>query len=127
MTAPNDYLVISRGQWEAMADKADIQAAIDRFYVWLDAHIAAGRMKMGSRLGTEGVVVGKTGVLHDGPFGEGKEVIGGTWHIVANSLAEAAALAAENPCLQFGIVTEIRPLEPERASAYTITNESPRS
>lgn len=126
MNEPHDYLVISRGQWDATADRAEIQAAIDRFYGWLDAHIAAGRMKMGSRLGTEGVVVGKTGVVHDGPFGEGKEVIGGTWHIVARSLAEAAALAAENPCLQFGLTTEVRPLESERGSAYRTTNETPR-
>jgi hypothetical protein len=61
----------------------------------------------------------------DGPFGEAKEVVGGYWFIVARSLRDAANLAAQNPCLQFGLSYEIRPLELERASAYNLTNETP--
>lgn len=39
----------------------------------------------------------------DGPFAEAKEVIGGYWFVVAGSLQEAAAVAAENPCLACGL------------------------
>jgi hypothetical protein len=70
-------------------------------------------------------MVSKSGILTDGPFGEGKEVIGGYWLIVAGSLKEAAELAAQNPCLPYGLHFEIRPLESERASAYNVTNENP--
>ena len=120
-----DYLVISRGQWDADASKDDIEAAISQFYDWLHTCIANGQMKMGSRLTTEGAVASKGGVVTDGPFGEGKEVVGGYWFIVAESLREAAELAAKNPCAQFGLTFEVRPLEAERCSAFDLTNETP--
>jgi len=124
-SSSTEYLVLSRGQWDQHASKEDIQASIDRFYVWLERAIEAGKMKGGSRLDTHRAVVSKAGVVTDGPFSEAKEIVGGYWFIVAGSLAEAAAIAAENPCLQYGLQLEIRPLEPERASAYSVTNETP--
>jgi hypothetical protein len=120
-----EYLVLSRGKWDKNASKDDIDRAIKTFYDWIERHVAAGRMKHGSRLSTHRAVVSKSGVLMDGPFGESKEIIGGYWFIVAGSLQEAAELAAENPCSQFGLHYEVRPLEPERASAYNLSNETP--
>jgi hypothetical protein len=119
-----DYLVISRGQWDADASKTEIETAIAQFYDWLHGCIAQGRMKMGSRLNIEGAVASKGGVVTDGPFGEGKEIVGGYWFIVAESLREAAELAAQNPCAQFGLTYEVRPLEAERASVFHLTNET---
>jgi hypothetical protein len=63
----------------------------------------------------------------DGPFAELKEVIGGYWFFLASSLAEAAELAAQNPCLADGLTYEVRPIELEPASAYKVTNETPGS
>jgi hypothetical protein len=120
-----EYLVLSRGQWDQDASKEDIEAAIHKFYDWLARHIDEGQMKMGSRLSRERAVVSKAGLVTDGPFGEAKEVVGGYWFIVARSLRDAANLAAQNPCVQFGLSYEIRPLELERASAYNVTNETP--
>ena len=119
-----DYLVISRGQWDADASKTDIESAITQFYDWLEDCIAQGRMKRGSRLGIEGAVASKGGVITDGPFGEGKEVVGGYWFIVADTLREAAGLIALNPCAQFGLTFEVRPLEAVKCSAFDLTNES---
>jgi hypothetical protein len=48
-----EYLVLSRGQWDEDAPKAEIEDAIEKFYTWLAHNIAEGRMKMGSRLSTE--------------------------------------------------------------------------
>lgn len=84
-------------------------------------------MKGGSRLKREGALVSRGGIVTDAPLTETKEVIGGYWFIVADSLESAAQLAAENPCLAYGIELEIRPLEPERASVYALTNETPVS
>ena len=120
-----DYLVISRGQWDADAPKEDIQTAIDEFYVWLQQCIVEGTMRMGSRLATGGATVTKAGIVTDGPFGEAKEVIGGYWFIVAASLDEAAAIAANNPCLKYGIFFEIRPTDPNCASAFNLSVETP--
>lgn len=121
----NDYLVISRGQWDADARPEDVQQAIDAFYVWYEQGLASGRLKPGSRLQPEARVVGRGGIVTDGPFAETKEWVGGYWIIVAASLDEAAAIAAENPCLQHGLTLEIRPLDPARADVRVLANETP--
>jgi hypothetical protein len=121
----HDYLVISRGQWDKDASKEAIQQAIDEFYLWLTRSIEEGRMKMGSRLANEGATVSSAGINTDGPYGEGKEVIGGYWWIVAKSLAEATKIASENPCMKHGLLYEIRPTDPERASAFSQAVEIP--
>jgi hypothetical protein len=121
----SEYLVLSRGQWDKGASKEDIEAAIRKFYEWYEQNLKEGRMKPGSRLSLERAVVSKAGIVTDGPFGEGKEIVGGYWFIVARDLQEAARLAAENPCAQYGLTFEIRPLEAERASAYKLANETP--
>ena len=123
-SAPSEFLVISRGKWDENLPPERIQKAIDDFYLWLDRMVDAGKMKRGTRLATGGKTVSKSGVL-DGPFGETKEIIGGYWFIVARDIDEAAALAAQNPCMQCGLFYEIRPLELERATAYNVTNETP--
>lgn len=71
---------------------------------------------------------GKNGFKEGGdgrPLWRAKEVIGGYWFIVAGSLEEAAQIAAGNPCLNCGLFFEIRPIDPERASAFTVTTETP--
>jgi hypothetical protein len=120
----SEYLVISRGQWDKELSPEEIQKAIDQFYVWLERLVGEGKMKTGQRLASEGITVRKN-VVTDGPFGEAKEVIGGYWFIVADSLNEAAETAAGNPCLDCGLFFEIRPIDPERASAFTVTTETP--
>lgn len=123
-TAKNHYLVISRGKWDERATKEDVQRAIDRFYDWHERNVEAGRAIRGSRLRTEGKVVSRRSIT-DGPFAESKELVGGYWFFVADSLEEAAALGAENPCLAFGLTLEIRPLDEAKALAADTTNETP--
>ncbi len=123
--APGDYLVLSRGQWDREAAPESIQSAIDTFYPWLEAHIAAGRMKTGERLARNGATVSRKAVVMDGPYGETKELVGGYWFVVARSLEEATALLADSPTLAHGLFYEVRPLELERASAYRRGNETP--
>lgn len=123
--ANNDYLLLSRGQWDSRSDKADIEAAIEKLYTWYEANLARGVFKPGSRLTMDTAIVNREGIRTDGPFAEGKEVIGGYWIIVAESLEAAAVIAAQNPVLPHGLTFEIRPLESERGSAYRHTNETP--
>lgn len=120
----SEYLLISRGQWDETASKQDVQDAIDRFYVWYEQCVADGVFLPGSRLEHRGKVVSRTSIT-DGPFAEAKELIGGYWFIVAESLDQAAQIAAANPCLLFGLTLEIRPLEATRARAQDVTNETP--
>jgi hypothetical protein len=120
----NDYLVLSRGQWDADAGPQAVQTAIDAFYAWYEQGLAQGRLKPGSRLEPGARIVAR-GLITDGPFAETKEWVGGYWFIVAETLEQAAAIAAENPCLQFGLTTEIRPLDATLADVTVQTNETP--
>ena len=120
----NEYLLLSRGQWDAGKSPEEIQAAIDAFYAWHARLVAQGRFKSGQRLAKAAKLVTRSGIT-DGPFTEAKEVIGGYWFVLACSLDEAARIAADNPCLACGLAFEIRPIEPEQASAYRESNETP--
>jgi hypothetical protein len=122
----SDFLVLSRGQWDESKTPEQIQAAIDEFYAWYEGLLATGQAKPGQRLAREGKVVTRSGVL-DGPFAEAKEVVGGYWFIVAADLDEAARISAGNPCIACGLQTEVRPVDPQRATASMLTNETPQS
>jgi hypothetical protein len=115
--SPSEYLLICRGQWDKNASRDQVDKVIDLFYVWLDRLVAEGKMKPGQRLKYEGKTVSRRNVITDGPFGESKEVIGGYWFAIANNLDEAAQLAAGNPCLDYGLSMEIRPIDPDIATA----------
>jgi hypothetical protein len=123
-TSLPEFLVLSRGKWDAEKSTEEIQKAIDDFYAWHAQLVQEGRMRGGQRLARPARIVSRQGVT-DGPFAESKEVIGGYWFILAHDLAEAAQIAAGNPCLACGLSYEIRPIESERASAYNLTNETP--
>ena len=116
-STPSEYLVLCRGQWDKTASRNQIAKVIDQFYVWLDGLVDEGKMKYGQRLKYEGKTVSRRNVVTDGPFSESKEVIGGYWFVVANSLDEAAEIAAGNPCLDYGLSLEIRPIDPDIATA----------
>jgi hypothetical protein len=111
-----EYLVISRGEWDRTCSPEEIRDTIDQFYVWLDRLVNEGKMKRGQRLKYEGKTVARQNVITDGPFGESKEVIGGYWFILARDLDEAAQIAAGNPCLECGLLLEIRPIDPQPAT-----------
>lgn len=121
-----DFLLLSRGQWDPDAAREQIEASIAKFYEWYDGNVETGRFRPGSRLTPEAAKVSRSGISTDGPFGEAKEVIGGYWIIRACSLREAAEIAAENPCLRHGLKMEIRPLDSARGTYDNTLNERPR-
>jgi len=120
----HDYLIISRGHWDPAVPPAQVQDAIDRFYLWYERLLAEGTIGAGSRLAREGRLVTAQRVI-DGPFAEAKEVVGGYWFIRAASLDKAAAIVAQNPCIACGLAMEVRQLEAERARADALTAETP--
>jgi hypothetical protein len=119
-TPPAEYLVISRGQWGKNFSRDEIQSAIDRFYIWIGRLVDEGKMKRGQRLTHQGKTVKRQGPTTDGPFGESKEVIGGYWFILAKDLDEAAEIAQGNPCLDYGLFLEIRPIDPQIATPENV-------
>ena len=67
----HEYLVLSRGQWDASLPPERIQAAIDDFYRWYEGLVAAGTMGPGHRLAREGKLVSRERVI-DGPLHRGQ-------------------------------------------------------
>jgi hypothetical protein len=116
--ASTEYLVICRGQWDKTLSQDEIESAIEKFYIWYDRLINEGKMKPGQRLTSEGKTVARKNVITDGPFGESKEAIGGYWFILAQSLDEAVQISKGNPCLDCGLLLEIRPIDPQRATPH---------
>jgi hypothetical protein len=115
-TLPAEFLVISRGQWDSTLSRKETQNVIDQFYTWLEQLVAEGKMKRGQRLTYEGKTIGRQNAVTDGPFGESKEVIGGYWFILAHNLDEATQIAKGNPCLEHGLLMEVRPIDPQVAT-----------
>jgi hypothetical protein len=111
-----EYLVICRGQWDKTLSQDEIQSAAEKFFIWYDRLINEGKMKPGQRLTSEGKTVARKNVITDGPFGEAKEAIGGYWFILAQSLDEAVQIAKGDPCLDCGLLREIRPIDPQCAT-----------
>lgn len=91
-----------------------MQAALQRYIDWTRGLAARGLLVDASKLadGTGRVVSGPSArpTITDGPYIEGKELVGGFYIVEATSYDDAAALAGECPHLEFGSI-EVRELE----------------
>jgi len=90
--------------------------------VYIERLIKNGNLIKAQPLIREGkMLVGSNGAWTIGPYSESKEVIVGYYHILANDIEEALAIAKDNP--EFAYTTtarvEVRPIKAkEVATAY---------
>jgi hypothetical protein len=79
---------------------------------WYDGLARAGKVEHGRPLGLGGrVVSGAKGErVIDGPYAEGKEIIGGYFFLKAADIDEATAIAKRCPGLPLGLTVEVRPV-----------------
>lgn len=95
-----EYLLILKTEGSVWTDLSpeQLQKHIEHGGAYIGNLIKQGKLKnanpvdQGSRL-----VSGANGVIKDGPFNESKEVIAGYFHIVAENMDEAVAIAKANP------------------------------
>ena len=92
----------------------EMQKIVARYIAWRNEVAAKGNMLGGNKLRDgEGRVMraagGKISVT-DGPYAENKEVIGGYFHIQAESYDEAVDIARTCPHVEFGVI-EVREME----------------
>jgi hypothetical protein len=74
----------------------------------------AGKLKSAQPMVREGKMIsGSKGAWKEGPFNEAKEVIVGYYHILAEDLNDAVAIAKGNPEFEFGTTAriEVRPIK----------------
>lgn len=87
----------------------EAQASMQKWFEWIGQLSAKGRYVAGDPLLKEGKSIeGKKPVVTDGPFAEGKELVGGYFIIKAESLEEATELAFGFPDFEIQGSVEIR-------------------
>lgn len=94
-------------------ESADVrQAQMQKWSAWIEKLQKKGVFISGEPLEHDGKVVRQRGrQIIDGPFAEGKEVVGGYFVIKAKNIDEASELAKECPGFAFDNATvEVRPI-----------------
>lgn len=108
------YLFLLRSSTEAPRPQqkpspAEMQAAMEQWNAWR-TKFKDEIVDMGDQLTQVGAVCSSTAVT-DGPYVEGKEVIGGYMIVATSSLDRAIQIAKEGPMAQApGVTIEIRAL-----------------
>lgn len=103
------YLYIFRGGEQEDNSPEAMQATMQKWGVWMQGLAEKGHLADGHPLTPPGKVVEKYGeVIHDGPFAEGAEIVGGYLIVNANSLDQATDLSKECPIYDHGGTTEVR-------------------
>ena len=125
----SEYMLLFRGtDWHKNLSPEEIQRVVNQMKAWFDRLTAEGKAKAGKPLFHEGKIVSqKRGrMLTDGPFAESKEAIGGFFLLEVGSLDEAAEIARDFPCLEYGATVEVRPVAPECMVGETAQQKSAR-
>lgn len=104
------YALLFRGGLDfSTASPGEIQQAMMKWQVWMDEMTAEGKMGVGERLLPNGkVLTGAQRQVSDGPFVEGKEIVGGYLEIKSADLDEAVELAKGCPIFDFNGFVEVR-------------------
>lgn len=90
-----------------------------QFAEWMKGLYAQGIVVATQGLDITGKVVHgprATAVVSDGPYAEGKEIVGGYVLIKVTSQKQALAAASKCPGLDYGMVVEVRQIKTYRAS-----------
>ncbi len=89
------------------------QAHVQKIGKYIGGLMESGKLKGAQPLEMNGAIIhGNKGVFKDGPFNESKEVIVGYFHIVAENLEEAIAIAKANPMFDDAEGSiEVRPIK----------------
>ena len=108
-------LLHDAGSFDPGISPDEMQAIIQRYIAWRAKVQANGRPVVGHKLTDgQGRLMRGTGAatkITDGPYAEGREVIGGLFVLEASSYDEVVELSKDCPHLEFGTI-EIREVEP---------------
>lgn len=110
----NSYMYLFRGGdfRELQSSPEKMQAHMQKWRTWMQKLGQQGKFVAGEPLQKEGKIVAKAGkVVTDGPFTEGKEVVGGYLIVKANDINEAVELSKECPGFEHDCIVEVRPIQ----------------
>jgi hypothetical protein len=106
------YMLLLRDNGERFTKLSpeDMQKTTEKYLAWRQKPFTVG----GARLDQAGRVIQKKNgsvAVSDGPFSEGREVLGGYYAIEAANFEEAVKIALTNPHVEFGTI-EVREVMP---------------
>lgn len=103
----------TKGDFLEGLSQEEQQVHVQKVGNYIGKLIEAGKLKGAQPLEMEGAMIhGNNGTFKDGPFNESKEVIVGYFHILAENMEEAIAIARQNPIFEdVEASMEIRPIK----------------
>jgi len=109
----SEFLYLFRGGdvREAGASPDRMQEHMGKWMKWMEDLGRQGKLSGGLPLKNEGKTVQSRGVVTDGPFAEGKEIVGGYLIVKANDLNEAAEISKGCPIFEFNGTVEVREIQ----------------
>ena len=111
-----DYLLLFRGgdaqRIDAQKNPEQWQAHMMKWKTWMESLGQQGKFVAGQPLNPTGsVITGSGKSVTDGPFTEGKEIVGGYLMIKASDQAEAVELSKGCPLLEHEGIVEVREIQ----------------
>ena len=102
------FMLIFHGGIKQDASPADLQANMGQWMAWVDKLNKEGRYVSGEPLLPGGKLITNKHTVTDGPYTEGKEVVGGYFVINANTIEEAIEESKAYPDFDFGGKVQVR-------------------
>ena len=106
-------MYLFRGGAEARGEATpdEMQAHMEKWGAWMRSLGEQGKFVAGLPLHGEGKVVRNGDLITDGPFTEGKEIVGGYLIVNAADMDEAVELSKECPIFEHNGNVEVRQIQ----------------
>jgi len=103
------FMLIFHGGIKFDASPEELQANMGKWMAWVEKLHAEGRYVAGEALLPGGKLVSGKSAVSDGPYTEGKELVGGFFVINAATYEEAVQITQENyPDFEYGGTIQVR-------------------
>ena len=106
-----EYMMLFRHEKNESSEappSEQMQTAMKQWQAWIKGIAANGNYSGTNRLLSEGKTIKPGNAITDGPYAEGKEVVGGYLIVKADSLDEAVEMAKSCPNIIYGGNVEVR-------------------
>jgi hypothetical protein len=107
------FMLIFQGGVEAKLSPEEMQVNMGKWFAWIERLNKDGKYVSGEPLLPGGKLVsGKGGkTVIDGPYTEGKEVVGGFFIINAKDMNEAVEIAKDSPGFEYEGAVQVRQVQ----------------
>ena len=103
------FMLIFHGGMPPEQSPEQMQANMSKWMAWIDKLAKTGQYVSGEPLIPGGkLITGKKKTVTDGPYTEGKEIVGGYFVINAENMTEAVKLCDEYPDYENGGSIQVR-------------------